>query len=328
MFLNLLNFEFLWKEARIRPIKFNFGVDLTESVVFYFKNFWWILLAIRFFVDQLTFSRASNNSKCLIIVKNEVKETYWRDLKAGDIVLIPKDGRIPADLIILNSSNPDGAAFMETSTLDGEKHLKPRYSLEETLNLVQAEIQGFEPEFKGKIKANIEARISVEQPNPSLYKFEGFMNVLGEKKSIGVKNFLFKGARIRNVKWVIGVTVYTGTDTKIQQNGAEARFKISNLEQRLHNMIVLLLIFQIFLSISAVILKIIWDDGFGWGFEDYINANGGGESGLMILVFFRYFIFLGNIIPISLIVALESVRLIQAYFLISNYDLKNKEIDR
>jgi magnesium-transporting ATPase (P-type) len=28
--------------------------------------------------------------------------------------------------------------------------------------------------------------------------------------------FLFKGAMIRNVKWIVGVVVYTGVDTKIQ----------------------------------------------------------------------------------------------------------------
>jgi len=55
-----------------------------------------------------------------------------------------------------------------------------------------------------------------------------------------VKNFLFKGAMIRNVKWVLGMVAYTGTDTKIQQNGAEARFKISSVERKLHKMIVVL----------------------------------------------------------------------------------------
>ena len=281
-----------------------------------------------FFPKADEFPRASNNSKCLIINNNKVEQAYWRDLRNGDLVLVPKDGRIPADLIILASERHDGSAFMETSTLDGEKHLKPRYSLEDTLNLVQGNITQIEPVFKGSIKINIEARISVEQPNSSLYKFQGFMDLYGNRRSIGVKNFLFKGARIRNVGWVIGVIVYTGTDTKIQQNGAEARFKISNLERTLHLMIVLLFVFQIILSFCTIILRVVWEEAFDYGFEDYIVANRGKEDYITVLVFFRYFILLGNIIPISLVVGLESVRLIQAYFLIENTDLKNKEIGR
>lgn len=32
----------------------------------------------------------------------------------------------PADLILLSSSFPNGSAFIETASLDGEKNYKPR----------------------------------------------------------------------------------------------------------------------------------------------------------------------------------------------------------
>lgn len=41
-------------------------------------------------------------------------------------MLINKDCDFPADLIILSSSNEDGSAFINTSSLDGEKNLKPK----------------------------------------------------------------------------------------------------------------------------------------------------------------------------------------------------------
>jgi phospholipid-transporting ATPase len=47
--------------------------------------------------------------------------------------LVRKDTRIPADMVLLASAKEDGVGFMETSTLDGEKNLKPRSSLKETL---------------------------------------------------------------------------------------------------------------------------------------------------------------------------------------------------
>ena len=52
----------------------------------------------------------------------------WKDLQVGDLLKIKKNETFPADLIILDSSNPDGSAFVETSSLDGEKTLKPKVS--------------------------------------------------------------------------------------------------------------------------------------------------------------------------------------------------------
>lgn len=43
----------------------------------------------------------------------------------GDILFIPDETLFPADLIILESSS-EGAAFIQTSSLDGEKNLKKR----------------------------------------------------------------------------------------------------------------------------------------------------------------------------------------------------------
>ncbi len=44
----------------------------------------------------------------------------------GDILLINEGETFPADLILLSSGNEDGTAFIQTSSLDGEKNLKKR----------------------------------------------------------------------------------------------------------------------------------------------------------------------------------------------------------
>ena len=58
------------------------------------------------------------------------KIVKWSKVHVGDLVLVKKNHRIPADLLLITSSDSKGTAFIETSTLDGEKHLKPRESLE------------------------------------------------------------------------------------------------------------------------------------------------------------------------------------------------------
>ena len=55
-----------------------------------------------------------------------MEEVDWANIIVGDILLIKKAKDIPADLIILSSSNQDGSAYINTSSLDGEKTLKPK----------------------------------------------------------------------------------------------------------------------------------------------------------------------------------------------------------
>jgi P-type E1-E2 ATPase len=53
----------------------------------------------------------------------------------GDLLYIKKDECFPADVVILSSSNPNCQAFINTSSLDGEKTLKPKVKLLSEFNL-------------------------------------------------------------------------------------------------------------------------------------------------------------------------------------------------
>ena len=50
------------------------------------------------------------------------------DMRAGDIVLVKNREMVPADMILLGSSGENGAAYIETSPIDGETNLKLRNS--------------------------------------------------------------------------------------------------------------------------------------------------------------------------------------------------------
>ena len=45
--------------------------------------------------------------------------------------MVKKDEPFPADLVFLCSSNNEGSCFIMTSSLDGEKTLKPKYTIKE-----------------------------------------------------------------------------------------------------------------------------------------------------------------------------------------------------
>jgi len=53
-------------------------------------------------------------------------EVKWKELQVGDIVRVLCNSVIPADLLLLHSSDADGLCFIETSNIDGENNLKQR----------------------------------------------------------------------------------------------------------------------------------------------------------------------------------------------------------
>jgi len=60
------------------------------------------------------------------------------DLHAGDIVMVKNRDMVPADIILLGSSGENGAAYIETSPIDGETNLKLRSSPQVPLDLTMS----------------------------------------------------------------------------------------------------------------------------------------------------------------------------------------------
>ena len=46
-------------------------------------------------------------------------DTKWKDIRVGDVVRMESDDFIPADVILISSSEPEGFCYIETSNLDG-----------------------------------------------------------------------------------------------------------------------------------------------------------------------------------------------------------------
>jgi P-type E1-E2 ATPase len=52
----------------------------------------------------------------------------------GDIIKLEKDTEVPADILLIFSSNISGLVFVDTMNLDGETNLKEKVSLKETFD--------------------------------------------------------------------------------------------------------------------------------------------------------------------------------------------------
>jgi len=60
---------------------------------------------------------------------SEFVEDTWGSLMVGQIVKVNQNQRFPADLVLLKSSNPNGIAYVETVSLDGETNLKHKSAI-------------------------------------------------------------------------------------------------------------------------------------------------------------------------------------------------------
>jgi magnesium-transporting ATPase (P-type) len=93
------------------------------------------------------------------------KQTFWKDIRVGDIVMILNNDSIPADVIVLSTSDSHGICYVETKNLDGETNLKIRQAPKQTAHMVTAEEV-----------SKLNAVLQVEQPSTKLYTFNGKQN--------------------------------------------------------------------------------------------------------------------------------------------------------
>jgi phospholipid-translocating ATPase len=102
-----------------------------------------------------------NISLCSLVTRNWI-DTTWSKLGVGDFVYLKNNEPIPADLLIISTSEPECTCFVETKNLDGETNLKIKRGVTE-LSYINT------PDDISSLKCHIDA----EMPNPNLYTFNG-----------------------------------------------------------------------------------------------------------------------------------------------------------
>jgi phospholipid-translocating ATPase len=50
----------------------------------------------------------------------------WQDIRVGDLVHLSNNETVPADILLLRTSDPNGVCYIDTCDLDGETNLKRR----------------------------------------------------------------------------------------------------------------------------------------------------------------------------------------------------------
>lgn len=261
--------------------------------------------------------------------KARFKRDYWKNVQVGDFVRIYNEDQIPADIVILSTSDPDGACYVETKNLDGETNLKVRQALHSGLKVRHA-----------KDCEQTEFVIESEPPHQNLYQYsavarwtqrdprraDGGGTSMAEP--ISINNLLLRGCSLRNTEWILGVVVFTGQETKIMQNAGNTPSKKSRITRELNwNVIYNFIILFFMCLISGIVQGVAWSqkDNSLTYFE--FGSIGGRPALDGFITFWAALILFQNLVPISLYISLEIIRLLQAFFIYSDTYMYYDKID-
>ena len=102
-------------------------------------------------------------------------------------------------------------------------HIKPLifnlpFSSETNLKIKQAATQTAHLTSPTAV-ARLAGHLRSEQPNNSLYTYEGTFELAGgQKVPMSPDQMLLRGAQLRNTPWCYGLVVFTGHETKLMRN--------------------------------------------------------------------------------------------------------------
>ncbi|KAI0226825.1 Phospholipid-transporting ATPase IB [Lamellibrachia satsuma] len=134
---------------------------------------------------------------------------------------------------------------------------------------------------------------------------------------LGPNQLLLRGAMLRNTKWIFGLVVYTGHETKLMLNSTAAPLKRSTVEKVINKQIFMLFLVLLVMSLISAIASEFWRkrniDTHWYLFLKQVNATSFGFNLLTFVILYN------NLIPISLQVTLEMVKFAQAIFI--NWDM-------
>ncbi|XP_029021680.1 phospholipid-transporting ATPase VB [Betta splendens] len=264
--------------------------------------------------------RKLNNMPCFIYGRKEKQfvERRWKDVRVGDFVKVVCNETIPADLLLLHTSDPDCVCHIETANLDGETNLKQRRAVPHVC-ISDPEL---DPESFGSV-------VVCEKPNNNLNHFKCYVEKPNkERVGAGIESLLLRGCTVRNTDHAVGFVVYAGHETKSMLNNNGARYKRSKLERKLNTDVIFCVILLVAMCLVGAVGHYLWLLSLPAA-PPYLIPQGGPESPSLtsFYMFFTMIILLQILIPISLYISIELVKIGQVFFITNDIDLYDEETD-
>lgn len=252
-----------------------------------------------------------NNRQSQVLITGRLQNEKWMNVRVGDIIKLENNQYVAADILLLCSSEPYGLCYIETSELDGETNLKVRQALTVTSEL-------------GDISKLVEfdGEVICEPPNNKLDKFTGTLLWKDNKYPLDNEKMLLRGCVLRNTEWCFGMVIFAGLQTKLMQNCGKTIFKRTSIDKLMNTLVLWIFGFLICMGVVLAIGNTIWESCVGRIFQVFLPLDETQSSAVFsgFLTFWSYIIILNTVVPISLYVSVEVLRLGHSFFI--NWDRK------
>ncbi|XP_054574342.1 phospholipid-transporting ATPase IK [Eptesicus fuscus] len=187
--------------------------------------------------------RTINNRPCQMLVGSSFLWRKWKDLCVGDLVCLHKDSVVPADVLLLASTEPSSLCYVETADIDGETNLKFR----------QAPVVTHQALTDERKMASFQGKVVCEEPNSQMHHFMGCLKWKGEKYSLDSGNILLRGCKIRNTDTCYGLVIYAGLDTKIMRNCGTIHLKRTKIDRLMNRLVILIFLSLVLISVALTL---------------------------------------------------------------------------
>uniref|UniRef100_A0A1B6DU11 Phospholipid-transporting ATPase n=1 Tax=Clastoptera arizonana TaxID=38151 RepID=A0A1B6DU11_9HEMI len=295
------------KEIAIIPVTFVLGVTAIKDL----------------FEDRRRHAsdKRINNSTVRVYVSEEerYKKLLWKDVRVGDLLHLSNNEVIPADLLLLRTSDPQGLCYIDTCNLDGESNLKQRQ--------IPRGFADKQHDFTPNLFRSV---VEVDAPTTKIYRFHGaIVHPTGERVPVGTENLLLRDCALKNTDFVEGIVVYAGHETKAMLNNNGPRYKRSSLERLVNGDIMWCVVLLLIFCLLGASGSWMWLDSFqnaDLTIPFLPNSDSRNYEGF--LTFWTFIIILQVMIPLSLYVTIEMTKLLQVYHIHNSIDLYDAENDK
>ena len=230
-------------------------------------------------------------------------DIHWKDVKVGHILEIKDGESFPADMVFLSSSNMQGTAFVNTMNLDGETNLKEKMALELTKDMREIDLHA------------ILLETATDNPNMSLLRWNCNIRMNGSLwQPMTMNQLLLRGCQLKNTRRLYGFVIYTGHETKIMLNSMQPKSKMSSVLKKMNKMLWSVYAMQFIICVSFAGLSLYWQNVFE-NTHIYLDITEKARGSNFVVQVLTFYVAYSHLIPISLYVALEVVKLVCSYLI-------------
>ncbi|NXX10931.1 AT8B3 ATPase, partial [Podargus strigoides] len=273
-----------------------------------------IIRGLRDLIDDIgrhQSDRNINSRPCEILSGKSFRWQKWCDVCVGDIVRLRKESFVPADMLLLCSSEPSSLCYVETADIDGETNLKFRQALAVTHQELVSE----------ESMAAFDGGVTCEEPNSRMHSFTGTLEWRGETYSLDSERILLRGCKLRNTDVCYGLVIYAGFDSKIMKNCGKIKRKKTKLDHMMDRLVIIIFLVLLVTSLCLAVASGFWAKIFQEK-HSYLSAlyKHTTPAHQAFFNFWGFTILLSIIIPMSMYITFEFIYLVNSFFI--NWDLE------